>query len=172
MLILQINKKGYFMSKLLSGADFDIFLLIQASLATDVSWQIDGRKNEAFISAAGAEESETAAEEAAASDDYISWGDIRERLRSLIRGRTTPSFIRFQLMLRSGAVSEMKLPSGCRYLLRIDFDGTDLRAMVMAEPVLSGTAFLSPDERKEYSALWDSKALGFLTELGIDITEL
>ena len=182
MLVLQINKKGYFMSKLLSGADFDLFLLTQATLKTDVTWQIDGRINAAFAKAQAentmnAETADKAPDAGGSSasltaDPFIPWQDIRERLRELIRGKTAPELMRFQLMLKPGAAAGTgpALPEGYHYLMRIDFDGTELRVMTTAEPA-SAELFM-PSGRREALSAWDSYAAGFLNALGIDWTEL
>lgn len=187
MLVLQINKKGYFMSKLLSGADFDLFLLTQATLKTDVTWQIDGRINEAFAKAqAENADADDADNTGNTSYPFIAWQDIRERLRELIRGKTAPELMRFQLMLKPvqtpgtgdagtagpavHTAAAESLPDGYHYLMRIDFDGTELRVMTTAEP--SSAELFMPAGRREALAAWDSFAAGFLDALGIDWTEL
>ncbi|MBR2121603.1 MAG: hypothetical protein IJ930_01465 [Lachnospiraceae bacterium] len=178
MLVLQINKKGYFMSKLLSGADFDLFLLSEAVVKTDVTWQIDGRINEAYFKT-GNDGDDQPEQEGSGNGTlpYIPWRDIRGRIRDLIRGKTAPGLLRFQLIFDkdaavSGTVPDLgaALPDGFAYIMRIDFDGTDIRIVTSAES-LSAVVF-DPAGRKEASQQWDAAAAYYLNLLGIDSEQL
>ena len=178
MLVLQINKKGYFMSKLLSGADFDLFLLSEAVVKTDVTWQIDGRINEAYFQEETDPDSEPEKTDSSGGKlPYISWQDIRSRIRDLIRGKTAPGLLRFQLVYDTDTVIPgpakdvfAALPGGYAYIMRIDFDGTDLRIVTSAESLSAGV--FDPAGRKEAARLWDTAAGHLLDILGIDSEEL
>ncbi len=178
MLVLQINKKGYFMSKLLSGADFDLFLLSEAVVKTDVTWQIDGRINEAYFKGGQEQDSEPEQEDRGNGTlPYIPWRDIRGRIRELIRGKTAPGLLRFQLIFdKDAAVSGTApdlgsaLPGGFTYIMRIDFDGSDIRIVTSAESLSAGV--FDPAGRKEASQQWDAAAAYYLNFLGIDSEQL
>ena len=49
MIALQISSMKQFMNELLTGEAFDIFLLEEATLTTDVTYQIDGHVNVEFF---------------------------------------------------------------------------------------------------------------------------
>ena len=128
---------------------------------------------------AGHEGSRTAGKDTdtVSNASFISWRDIRSQIRELIRGKTTPEALRFQLVLDMDAAADgpfaditAGLPDNYLYIMRIDFDETALRIVTSAEAVNAG--IFDPAGKKEACALWDTVAEQLLNTLGIESERL
>ena len=102
MIALQITELKPFMARLLGSNTFDDFLLQEATLQMGISYVIDGHINEAFY--------QTDEETATVSDrpPFISYGEVRNTLFELIKGKRTP--LGFQVVLQLSPAINRTLP--------------------------------------------------------------
>lgn len=93
MIALQISELKDFMNKFLCSEIFDNFLLQEASISGNVSYHIEGGLHTDFYSA---DELEA---EGLAGLSFIPFGKVRSQCFNLIKGKRTPSFFKFVLLL-------------------------------------------------------------------------
>lgn len=93
MIALQLPEVRVFMNKLLCTEAFDNFLLQEASLQNSVSYHIEGTLHTDFYSA-----DELEAEHLTGLS-FIPYGKVRTQCFDLIKGKRTPSFFKFVLLL-------------------------------------------------------------------------
>lgn len=93
MIALQLPEVRVFMNKLLCTEIFDNFLLQEASIQGSISYHIEGALHKDFYSS---EELET---EHLTGLSFIPYGKIRTQCFDLIKGKRTPSFFKFVLLL-------------------------------------------------------------------------
>ncbi len=162
MTAYKITELNHFMSKLLKTDCFDMFLLQEAVITTYNTFTIDGRLEKDFFTR---EEWE---EPSVRPYDLSRWADIRAVCFSLIRGKKTPTAMKFVLPVRPDirekliAASETKIPDGYvkDFVLTIRYDGTSMTCITG----VSITGFL-PDKTPE--RLWDETFRQFLVKKGI-----
>lgn len=93
MIALQISEIKDFMNKLLCSEVFDNFLLQEASINTNASYHIEGHVNTDFYS------KEELEEEGLSQLSFMPYGKIRPQCFQLIKGKRTPTFFKFVLLL-------------------------------------------------------------------------
>lgn len=124
----QIQDNLGFMKKLLTGNDFDAFLLSEASITTFATFQIDGAFHAEFLPATEAE---------ALTDEksgYTLWKRVRPFFLELTRGKNTPLRFRIVFRLAPHNVEKLIAQSGLSVrseqinglFLNIHFDGKAL----------------------------------------------
>ncbi len=110
MIALKLTDIKSFMNQLLCSDTFDHFLLSEASITKDATFTIDGRINAAFYS-------EEEREEAGLSGlAILPYSKLRSVCYQLIRGRQTPVFFKFVLMLSPQNTANVLARSGSSYL--------------------------------------------------------
>lgn len=100
MIALQISSMKQFMNELLAGEAFDIFLLEEATLTTDVTYQIDGHVNVEFFPV-----SERTSE--VIPYEYKPWSELKGLCFDLIKGKRTPLYFKFVLLLKPEKIKAM-----------------------------------------------------------------
>ena len=100
MIALQITSMKQFMSQILVGDAFDIFLLEEATLTTAITTVIDGHVNVEFYPG-----SERTPEQI--PYEYQSWSEIKGLCYDLIKGKRTPLSFKFVLQLKPDKMKAM-----------------------------------------------------------------
>lgn len=93
MIALQLPEVRIFMNKLLCTECFDNFLLQEATIQSAISYHIEGNLHSDFYSE---EELEL---EQLKDLSFIPYGRVRTQCFDLIKGKHTPSFFKFVLLL-------------------------------------------------------------------------
>lgn len=93
MIALNISEIKDFMNKLLCTETFDNFLLKEATIQNSMTYSLDGTLNTDFFSS---EELETAGLTGLA---FLPYGQVRTQCFNLIKGKRTPSYFKFVLLL-------------------------------------------------------------------------
>lgn len=155
------------MGKLLTGEDFDSFLLEEASIRTYNTFMIDGHQNKDFYTTEEWENKQVR------PYDFSTWRTIRPICFSLIKGKQTPAAFHFVLhlmpeytpsILQKGdtAVTPQQIKA---FVLNIKYDGTALT-------LVTGTALHTFLPDKTPDNLWDQAIRQFLTKREIAYEEL
>lgn len=167
MIALKITNVKQFMGKLLTGEDFDSFLLEEASIRTYNTFMIDGHQNQDFYSTEEWEDRQIR------PYDFSTWKTIRPICFNLIKGKQTPSSFHFVLhlmpeyaasILQKGdtAVTPQQIKA---FVLNIKYDGTTLT-------LVTGTSFHTFLPDKTPDGLWDQAIREFLAKREIGYEEL
>ncbi len=158
MIALQITELKSFMGKLLGTSVFDDFLLQEVTLQMGISYVIDGHINQAFYQSED-DESKTKL------PDFIAYGEVRNTLFSLIKGKRTPLALQVVLQL-SPEKCALLFPDGLEehlikgLLLNIRYDGTKVM-------ITSGISYSSFSLNKAPELIWDEALMTFLRSAGI-----
>jgi len=93
MIALKLPEVRVFMNKLLCTEIFDNFLLQEASIQGNISYHIEGALHTGFYS------EEELEQEHLTGLSFIPYGKVRTQCFDLIKGKRTPSFFKFVLLL-------------------------------------------------------------------------
>lgn len=93
MIALKLTDIKTFMNQLLCSEIFDNFLLAEATISKDATFHIDGHLNPSFYSLEEIEESNLT------GYDILPYSRLRPTCYELIRGKHTPVYFKFILML-------------------------------------------------------------------------
>lgn len=167
MIALKITNVKQFMGKLLTGEDFDTFLLEEASIRTYNTFVIDGHQNRDFYT------SEEWEDQSIRPYDLSTWKTIRPICFHLIKGKHTPAAFQFVLhlmpeytasVLHKGdtSVSPQQIRA---FVLNIKYDGAALT-------LVTGTSLHTFLPDKTPDSLWDQAVRQFLTKREIAYEEL
>ena len=167
MLALQITALKPFMNALLAGDLFDIFLLEEASIASAVTYTIDGRLNSSFFP------SEEWADKTLHPFEFTAWQDIKGVCFQLIKGKRTPLHFQFVFQLMPNHVASIlekgdsATPSELvrAFVLTVRYDGE--KAFLY-----TGTSFTTFVPDKEPERLWDAALKRYLDKKGVACEEL
>lgn len=100
MLSIQIKDIKVFMKHLLIQETFDQFLLMQGSVSTYITYDIDGKVNKDFFG-----------DEYESSEvygyNYTPWAHEKNLIWSLIKGKHTPSSFKFVLHIKDEEMSQI-----------------------------------------------------------------
>ena len=163
MIALQITELKAFMAKLLGSNTFDDFLLQEATLQMGIGYVIDGHINEVFYQTD---------EETEGSDrpPFIPYGEVRDTLFDLIKGKRTP--LGFQVVLQlSPKRCSLLFPEGLDahfikgLLMNIRFDGS-------RTTITSGISYYSFSLNKAPELIWDEALMNFLRSAGIAFEQI
>lgn len=167
MKLFQLLEKNTFMGLLLKSSIFDQFLLSQASIHTAVNFQIDGRLNAGFYS------EEEIAQKQMEGMEYIPYRELRPVFLSLIKGKHTPSYFKFVLML-SPSNLENTIRSCGTQLSSSDISAAFL-TITYRDNQLSLTSGISYSNfvlDHSFEKEWDKYAMLFLKKHGIIFSEI
>ena len=136
LIALRITNVKKFMGKLLTGEDFDSFLLEEASIRTYNTFIIDGHQNRDFYSTEEWEDKQIR------PYDFSCWKAMRPICFELIKGKHTPAAFHFVLHLMpeymasilSGGDTAVTPQQIKAFVLNIRYDGSALT-------LVTGTAF-------------------------------
>lgn len=93
MIALKLPEIKYFMNQLLCTETFDNFLLQEAVIQKDITWNVDGRLNTDFYN-----EEELEAQSLTGLS-FLPFGKVRSHCFDLIKGKRTPSYFKFVFLL-------------------------------------------------------------------------
>lgn len=153
----ELTEKKEFMRLLLCSETFDHFLVSEASIHTVVRYEVDGRINKDFYS------KEELAEKQLDGLAFLPYGRLRPFFYDLIRGRHTPSYFKFVLMLSPDNQRNTVLASGTSIqpsdvgALYINIQYRDGRLILT-----SGVSYLTFIPDKSFDKEWDRYAANFL----------
>ncbi len=164
MLALQITSTKNFMSQLLAGDTFDIFLLEEATIGTANTYTIDGHINTDFYPP-----EERTTEHIPYS--FQPWSELKGLCFNLIKGKHTPLFFKFVFHLKPEFTSKLLEQEQSAIdaahvkalVLTIRYDGT-------TAVLTTGTSYHTFVMSKEPDSIWDKELVRFLSEKGIDFT--
>ena len=94
MKAFELTEKKEFMHLLLRSELFDNFLLSEATIHAAVKYDIDGRINKSFFA-----DKDDLSGQHLDGLTYLPYGQIRPVCFELIKGRRTPTYFKFVLML-------------------------------------------------------------------------
>ena len=161
MLALQITSMKAFMNELLTGETFDIFLLEEASLATTVTYQIDGHINMDFYPMA-----ERTPE--LIPYEYQPWSEIKGLCFNLIKGKHTPLSFKFVLQLKPDKMNAMLEKE------KLSADDLRLKSLVLTIRFDGGKAVMTTGSSyqtfvmdKTADVIWDRQLCKYLAMKGI-----
>lgn len=97
MIALQIVNVKDFMNKFLNTSAFSTFLLAEASIINGVTYHIDGHLDSNDV------KDELALENQTTNGNHIPFLQIQQNIFQLIKGKQTPSYLKFVLILTPDA---------------------------------------------------------------------
>ena len=93
MIALKIPEVKYFMNQLLCAETFDNFLLQEAAIQKDITWNVDGRLHTDYYN------KEELEEQSLTGLSFLPFGKVRSHCFNLIKGKRTPSHFKFVFLL-------------------------------------------------------------------------
>lgn len=167
MIALKITGVKDFMNKLLCQEVFDHFLLQEAAIRTNVAYTINGTLLPDFYTG------EELAENNLSLLSFVPYGLLRNQCFQLIRGKRTPSYFKFSLLLSPDNLKRTLAQTGSSFteqdisavFLNIRFQNAELT-------VTTGISYriFSTDKTLEHE--WDSLLKKFLKKHEISYEEL
>lgn len=167
MKVFQLLEKNTFMGLLLKGNVFDQFLLSHASIHTAVNYQIDGRLNTGFYS------EEEISQKQMEELEYMPFRELRPTFFSLIKGKHTPSYFKFVLMLSPFNLQNTIRSCGTQ-LSPSDISAAFLTITYRDSQLLltTGISYNTFVLDKSFEKEWDKYAMLFLKKHGIIFSEI
>lgn len=161
MIALEILSMKNFMSHLLSGDTFDIFLLEEATISTANTYTIDGHMNADFFPP---EERD----EAHLPYPFRPWSEMKSLCFDLIKGKYTPLFFKFVLQLKPEQMQTLLATDNApvkALVLNIRYDGS--KALLT-----TGTSYHTFVMTKEADLAWDNFLCKYLSDKEIGYEKL
>ncbi len=159
MIALRILDIKKLIAEILVKDTFDSYSLTEAQVTTFCTFQIDGRLEREFFGEGEGPD---------ASDTYVRWKLVRERVFDVIRGRKTPLAFKFVLfyppellgdfLRESGSTVREDIVAGLCINLR--FDGTNLL-------LTTGTSMKTFTADRSCERAWDDAVARMLASHGI-----
>lgn len=164
MLALEILSLKTFMNHLLTADTFDPFLLVEATLSTANTYNIDGHINPDFFPPEERDKEHI-------PYDFRSWGEMKGLCFDLIKGKYTPLYFKFVLQLKPEhmqhilADSAEELTPVKALVLNIRYDGS--KAVLT-----TGASYHTFVMNREVELLWDKALCQYLDKKGIGYEKL
>lgn len=154
MLNIEISENREFTKKLFTENTFDTFLLVEANVVSNVSYNIDGQINKAYF--------DTDELEALSSKEYITWEKARPHIYNVIKGKKLPLSFKIVLVLSDANIMRiieknnlpLTLNDIANLSLNIYFDGEKITVTTVA----TMKAFTLD---KTLNTLWDENVKAF-----------
>ena len=155
----KIKELKNFMSRLLGGSVFDIFLLTEASITTCNTFFIDGHINKDFFA------DDLNDENILPPYEFSMWQDMRSLCFDLIKGKRTPLGFKIVLHLKPELAesllndheSAVSLNDLKAFVLNIKYDGSELTC-------ITATAFHTFIPDKTPDQIWDEYMIKFFDQ--------
>lgn len=161
MLALQVTNVKTFMSELLTGETFDIFLLEEALLSLAITYRVDGHINTEFFPVAERTSDQIPYE-------YQSWSEIKGLCFHLIKGKHTPLSFKFVLQLKPDKMRSMLEKE------KLSCDDLRLKSLILTIRYEGGKALLTTGSSyqtfvmdKTADVIWDRQLSKYLAMKGI-----
>ncbi len=161
MLALQIKSMKTFMSQLLTGDAFDIFLLEEATISTANSYTIDGHMNPEFFPLAERTPDQL-------PYTFRPWSELKNLCFDLMKGKYTPLSFKFVFQLK---------PEHMKRLLEKEHlspENTHLKSMVLTikydgtkSVLTTGTSYETFVMDKTADVIWDRNLSNYLAKKGV-----
>lgn len=167
MIALDILEIKDFMNKLLCQETFDNFLLREATIVGNATWNVDGTLTPDFYS------SEELESEGLTGLQFLPFSKLRQQCFSLIKGKRTPSYFKFVFLLSPSNLSRT-LEQTHSSFTPADITGLFLNLKYQSNKLLltTGVSYrvFSTDKSLEHE--WDSLVKRFLKGHSISFVEL
>lgn len=167
MIALELPEVRVFMNKLLCSEMFDNFLLQEASIQNSISYHIEGSLQAGFFSEDELEQ------EHLTGFSFIPYGRVRTQCFDLIKGKRTPSFFKFVLLLSPSNLEKTLLQSGSS-LSTQDITAAFLNLKFQNGKLLltTGISYRTFTIDKSFEQSWDTLVKRFLKNHEILFEEL
>lgn len=167
MIALKIQNKKDFMSKLLKGDTFDLFWMVEASITTSNTYNIDGLLHLDFFDE---EERKSLTE---AEQVYSYWKANKDLCFSIIRGSHLPRSFKFVFQQPRKGMLKTLAQSGCS-LSPEEVNGLYLNLVYKEEEILctTGTSIRVFTLDKTLEKYWDKLVLSYFNKQNISFEEL
>ena len=165
MIALQIQDIKDFMSRLLLSSAFDSFLMVEGSITTFSTFQIDGRFHPDYYSRDEQEDSRLSGRR------FSLWKDIRPFCLELIKGKRTPLGFHFTFQLSPENTEKLLAQADSSFsvsdvnglVLNIRFEGGTLSCV-------TGTSLKLFTMDKSLDQAWDRMIQKFFTQQNLAFT--
>ncbi len=167
MIALRLSDKKTFMNQLLCSEIFDRFLLLEASVAKEATFSIDGRLNASFYT------KEELDEQNLSDAKILPYAKLRPICYQLIRGNHTPVSFKFILMLSPQNTANTLLHSESGFT-ESDIKGIFLNLTFQNGQLLltTGISYASFSMDHTLDQEWDLLVKKFLNKYAIAFEEL
>ncbi len=167
MIALRLSDKKTFMNQLLCSEIFDRFLLLEASVAKEATFSIDGRINASFYT------KEELDEQNLSDAKILPYAKLRPICYQLIRGSHTPVSFKFILMLSPQNTANTLLHSESGFT-ESDIKGIFLNLTFQNGQLLltTGISYASFSMDHTLDQEWDLLVKKFLNKYAIAFEEL
>jgi len=167
MKAFQLTEKKEFMNLLLRSDIFDNFLLSEASVHTAVTYHIDGRLNESFYS------KDELSNQQLTDLTYMPYGRLRPVFFELIKGRFTPTYFKFVLMLSPSNLKNTIQASGTM-ISPADISGVCLNILYQNEYLMltTGVSYRVFIPDKSFEKEWEKFTINLLKRNNIVFSEI
>ena len=167
MIALRLSDKKTFMNQLLCSEIFDRFLLLEASVAKEATFSIDGRINASFYT------KEELDEQNLSDAKILPYAKLRPICYQLIRGSHTPVSFKFILMLSPQNTANTLLHSESGFT-ESDIKGIFLNLTFQNRQLLltTGISYASFSMDHTLDQEWDLLVKKFLNKYAVAFEEL
>lgn len=157
MLALKILDTKEFMNLLLRSTVFDSFLLYEAVVKTNVTYEIKGRIHKDFF--------DTLSEDMQPKEEFSDWESQKTHVFQWMKGKRTPLFFKISLLLSKEGLTDFLLKSNLAFseetiggvFFHIQYDGTTIF-------IRNGVSFNTFSMDKTLEHTWSEYLLSFLKQ--------
>ncbi len=162
-----ITEKKEFMNLLLRSEVFDNFLVSEATIHAAVKYEIDGHINQNFYT------EEELRQKHLDALTYLPYGQLRPVCFELIKGRHTPTYFKFILMLSPSNMQNTILASGSS-ISTSDISAIFLNILYQNNQLMltTGVSYQTFILDKSFDKEWEKYAMNFLKKNGIIFSEI
>lgn len=168
MKAFELTEKKEFMHLLLRSELFDNFLLSEASIHAAVKYDIDGRINKSFYA-----DADDLSGEHLDGLEYLPYGKIRPVCFELIKGKRTPTYFKFVLMLSPSNLMNTIQASGT------SVSPADIRAAFLniyyqngQLMITTGVSYSTFITDKSFETEWEKFTINFLNRKNVAFSEI
>ena len=162
MISLKILEMNRFMAKLLKGENFDVFLLKEGFLRTNIEYRFQGQLLTEYFDTSEQEKLE---------EKYIYWGELRPTVFELIKGKRTPLAFSFTLLLTKNDTAQLL----ARRQVNIGEDSPSLFLQIRFEygegHIVTGTARNIFTLDKSLEEAWDAEVKQLAKAMELTVAE-
>ena len=165
MVSMRILDVKTFMSELLIHDMFDLFLLSELEIITNIKIQVDGHLYKEYYS--------NDEKEALVGRSHSLWKEVKPTVYSLIKGDKLPLSMKIVLMLPAKSIEKL-LEKSSVFLNPSDINGLYLNIKFENNDLIytTGTSIKVFSLDKSLDQLWDERAKAFMRQKGIAVEEL
>ncbi|MBO4886847.1 MAG: hypothetical protein J5589_00860 [Firmicutes bacterium] len=151
-----------FMSGLLSGTLFKDWEFRSLDMGLIVRIHLDGKRNLSYLPESERQD----------QTEYIHWDEIQSKVKLLIQGGSTPTFIHMTMAIPPQRMKDVVSDSVESYQLNIRFETVDESGKAAPRlTLITGVANRTFSMDKNPERVWDSKVPEYFTKKGLPIRE-